>query len=78
MPAITDHVLREVNAERQAQHLKWGDEHDDTHTWNEWIDLIIKHARLAGHGEPERQQFVRVAALAVAAVEALDRTRSTQ
>lgn len=77
-------VLAEVAAERDRQDAKWGGpEHDDTLTngnWTIWIDLLDEHALKAysPDNSPEaysnaRRRFIEVAALAVAAVESLDR-----
>ncbi len=77
-------MLAEVAAERDRQDAKWGGpEHDDGHTngnWTIWIDLIDEHAGKAysPDNSPEayrnaRRRFIEVAALAVAAVESLDR-----
>ncbi len=72
-------ILTDVTHERHAQDDKWGGpEHDDTHTAKDWVSYIVEHANrvLEYTGQPaahERKQFVRVAALAIAAVEACDR-----
>ena len=77
-----------IEQERKAQDEKWGGpEHDDTHSVWDWICYIHGHARAAGsmlRGVPPadevaaslqhfRYQMVRVAALAVAAIESVDR-----
>jgi hypothetical protein len=74
--AITD-----VMAERWRQDAKWGGPgHDDHHTVAEWVQLIEDYAGwarvMAGMNSPEkaRNRLIQVAALAVAAVEAMDRT----
>jgi len=69
--------------ERARQRAKWGDEdHDDHHNAWDWIAFITKQLGRAvkpgDGGGPEdarkyRYQMVRVAALAVAAIEWIDR-----
>lgn len=77
-------VLEDIAAERRAQNAKWGGpEHDDDLTsgnWTTWIDVLVEHATKAysTDNSPEayreaRRRFVEVAAVAIAAVESLDR-----
>ena len=67
-------VYEEIAAERAAQDAKWGGPaHDDTHFASDWIGYIIDHARRAFAVGGFRRQMIRVAALAVAAVESHDR-----
>lgn len=75
-----NHVYYEVANERAAQDEKWGGPaHDDRHGTAEWVAFIARHAGLAvNDGRPEslerfRRQMIRVAALAIAAVESHDR-----
>jgi hypothetical protein len=76
-------VLGEVMAERRAQDSEWGGPaHDDAHSEDKWVALLVRHLGLAVNDGGEaadlaryRRQMVRVAALAVAAVEALDRRK---
>lgn len=66
----------EIEAERERQAEKWGgDDHDDFHEPAMWIALIAKHSGRAMNGD-FREQMIRVAALAVAAVEVCDRHRA--
>lgn len=73
-------LLAEVDAERTRQDEKWGGaEHDDSHTTAEFVQLIEDYAGWArtmsgmgSHGKA-RRRLVQVAALALAAVEVLDR-----
>ena len=74
-------VLQEVADERVRQDEKWGGpEHDDTHTAQEWVQLIEDYAGwarvMAGMGSRDkaRRRLIQVAALAVAAAESIDRT----
>lgn len=69
-------VYAEISAERSRQDLEHGGpEHDDGHTQDEWAWMIGDHTQrsLHNHGRNFRQQMVRVAALALAAVESQDR-----
>jgi hypothetical protein len=73
-------IFREVDRERSTQDALWGGpEWDDEHSEDGWIALLCRHIGLAvedGLAENEsrfRKQMVRVAALAVAALESYDR-----
>ncbi len=77
-------VYDEIREERAAQDAKWGGpEHDDRHTIWGWAHFLRRHVVRATdavdlRGSAKRivfrRQMIRAAALAVAAVEALDRT----
>lgn len=79
---LLDLVLWEVAAERERQDEKWGGPaHDDDHDYMDWRDLVEKHVARP-FNNPDlwprdegyfRRQMIRVAALAVAAVEWVDR-----
>lgn len=73
-------VLLEVAVERAHQDKKWGGpEHDDQYTALEFLQLVERYAILArvmsSRGSPgkARHRLIRVAALAIAAVESIDR-----
>jgi len=79
-------AIMAVRDERAAQDEKYGGvEHDDTHTPNDWIVLVARYATKAaaypacdGEFTKEsrvnfRKNMVRAAALAVAAIEYVDR-----
>src|SRR5690349_17719884 len=74
-----ERILSEIITERQCQDAMWGPDHDDAHSPADWAGILVRHLGLAmGDGasvDPERfrKQLVRVAAVAVAAVEAIDR-----
>jgi len=71
-------ILTEVAEERDRQDEKWGGpEHDDLHSVRDWIGYIRDHNKQALDVGEFRQQMIRVAALAVAAVESYDRNNST-
>jgi hypothetical protein len=64
-------VFQEIAAERKRQDLKWGGpEHDDTHAAHDWKMFILQQCE--GH-IPFNAAMVRVAALAVAAIESQNR-----
>lgn len=77
----TEQALTEVEKERGHQDTQWGGpEHDDTHAPRDWIAILGKHfGRLERNwDEPKaiahfRRQLIKVAAVAVAAVEWCDR-----
>lgn len=74
-PTVYDHILME----RNRQDKKWGGpQHDAQHSDNDWVAYIMKHAGKAVkwpfNQKNFRRQMIRVAALAVAAIEVIDRT----
>lgn len=73
-------IIIEVAQERNRQDMKWGGAaHDDHHTTAEFVGLIEDYAGwarvMAGMDnlEKARNRLIQVAALAVAAVESIDR-----
>lgn len=77
-------VLGEVYRERSRQDLKWGGpEHDDTHSTQDFCRWIKNYASWADQMadansmDKARRRLINVAALAVAAVESLDRKANT-
>ena len=70
-------VYDEIRQERKAQDKKWGGAaHDDVHTQFDWCEFIRHHTNRAVGGRKKddyRKQMIRVAALAVAAVQSFDR-----
>ena len=86
---MVDKVLEEIKAEREYQIEKWGTDADvKLNTPNDFVSYISHHASKWFNGgfEPYnsdvvdayRKQMIKVAALAVAAVEALDAQRVTE
>ncbi len=66
-------ILQEIGLRRGQQDKKWGGpSHDDTHSEEEWQELIL------GIIDPQiplqRYNFLDTAALAIAALESWDRT----
>jgi hypothetical protein len=51
--------------------------HDDEHTGDEWQDMIEGHSELLFHATPQeyREELVKIAGLAVSAIESFDRDR---
>lgn len=70
-------IQQEVAQERLYQDQKWGHEFDDKNTLNDWNTYLgIYAAKATALGTPsaeQRAQMVKVAAIAVAALEAFDR-----
>jgi len=70
-------VYAEIWAERVKQDAQWGGPaHDDTLNRHDWIKIIDRFRyRMIGSKTPERQRenFLQIAAVAVAAIESLDR-----
>ena len=70
-------VLQEILKERAAQDEEWGGPgHDNEHSRFDWVKYIREHGGRSVRGlakDDFRKQMIRVAALAVAAVQAYDR-----
>lgn len=67
-------VVKEILDERDRQDALWGGPtHDDGHTQNEWLSFIQLYVDKADDPALFRKELVRVAALAVAAIQAYDR-----
>lgn len=68
-------LYREVDNEREFQDRKYGGpNHDDELGIEDWVRIIVAHAeKPLDAPEQFRRQMVRVAALAIAAVEVHDR-----
>lgn len=71
---MTDQVINEVVAERRRQDEKWGGpEHDDQHLTDDFFSLIDARITYNMKISDSRKALIEIAALAVAAVESLDR-----
>ena len=81
-------IFAAVEAERARQDMRWGTDVDDQkNSPTDWVAYISHHATRWFKGgfkpypksvvDSYRDQMVRVAALAVAAIESLDRQRTT-
>ena len=73
-------AIKEVIAERERQDDKWGGaEHDDQHSTADFCRYIKNYTawadQMADMGSPDkaRRRLIQVAAMAVAAVESIDR-----
>lgn len=71
-------VLEQIAAEREKQDRQWGGaSHDDEHTRRDWLGFIKEHRDRAQRSIDKdadyRHRLIVIAALAVAAVESLDR-----
>jgi hypothetical protein len=71
-------TILEIIEERELQDKEWGGhDHDDKHDFYDWRTFIYKQLTLAsmegGQHDRQRKRLLKVAALAVAAVEAMDR-----
>lgn len=81
---LRNKVLRDIETERQAQDAKWGGpDHDDEHDTEDWCMYIRKFVKRAEYDADElgsrgRQHLIRIAALAVAAIESIDRTEAAK
>lgn len=66
-------LVFEVCEERSRQDVKWGGpDHDAQHEPADWAEFIAEMARM-GRTDKYRRRLIQVAALALAAAEALDR-----
>lgn len=74
MSRIAD-ILHDVWIERERQDIKWGGAtHDDHHSMDEWRELIRGRVdREPLSRADDRRLLIEIAALAVAAIAALDR-----
>ncbi len=81
-------VLQEIRIERNRQDHQWGGPvNDDGHRAGDWLGFIDDHLGRAKQSivnrvliteDDYRQNLIEVAALAVAAVESLDRKRKAK
>ena len=73
-------VYDDIKAERERQDKLWGGAaHDDDHTDTDWASFIGKRSdELLMRSQTDsrtRELFLHIAALAVAAIESMDRTK---
>lgn len=74
-------VYDEIRGERARQDAKWGGpDHDDRHSLDDWCDFIEERTRLLypANLDDSRATLIEVAALAVAAIESMDRRAATR
>ncbi len=72
--------IAEIQNERDAQRVKWGESADDLYTAGEWAALVSHYATRQVVGDLRgvnltklRADMVKVGALALACIESLDR-----
>jgi hypothetical protein len=69
-------IFEQIEAERKYQDGKWGDEFDKKNTLNDWVTYINIYAgqaaKMGNSKEEQRTQMLKVATLAVAALERFD------
>lgn len=74
---MTAKILCDILAERKYQDEMWGTRFDDNNTINDWVTHIVKYCGRAtvfeADPENQREAMIKVAALAVAALETFDR-----
>lgn len=74
---MTEKIQRDVSRERKKQDNEWGGpEHDDRHDRYDWIQFIehqISSVTRTDNPKKIRRRFVKIAALALAALESMDR-----
>lgn len=69
-------VLIEVNQEVARNSVRWGADHDDAHTPDEWQKLLQQRTQQIVpwySAETRRRALVELAAISIAAIESLDR-----
>jgi hypothetical protein len=71
----TNPVIAEILGERARQDAQWGGPaHDDKHLTDDWFDYIRRQMyKVEEEDSDERQAFVKIASLAVAAIKSIDR-----
>ncbi len=78
MPTVID-VVSEVMVERARQDEQWGGPvNDDKNDWYDWRGLIYRQQQfmsMEGTDHARRQRLIKIAALALAAVESMDRKK---
>lgn len=71
---IAEPLIQEISSERQRQVSKWGQ--DTNKSSHDWIAYLVKHSGKAVtypfDGLTFRKQMIRIAALAIAAIEWYD------
>ena len=69
-------VIAQVIQERKNQDRQWGGpDHDDSHNLGDWMSYFEYQFTSMGE-DNARQRLIKIAALAVAAVESIDRKES--
>lgn len=72
-----DGLFEEIREEREYQDSKWGTEFDNKNTVNDWVAYIAQYSgyaiKMGNSTVEQRRHMLKVATLAVAALEAFDR-----
>ena len=77
-------IIAEINVERTRQDKEWGGQiNDDLNTLRDWATYINYHAVINAYIHRAekfafRKSMIRVAALAIAAIESIDRKYSNE
>lgn len=67
-------ALEDVIIERRKQDSQWGGpSHDDQHPIEHWMGYLLHQLDRIRHQHKDRDALIKIAALAIAAVESLDR-----
>lgn len=70
-----EEIIESIKTERKRQNILWGDEFDSLNTVNDWCAFITRYNGLAVYAETSeewKKAMLKVAALAVAALEAFE------
>lgn len=74
---MESNIFNDILKEREYQNRKWGVSVDDKNTINDWTSFMVnylgKAIAMANSKEEQRLYLIKVAALAVAALESFDR-----
>lgn len=80
---MSPEISAEIQKEQEHGRMKWGGhshnlDHDDSISERNWHDYIENHNERARLGTPmeRRQHLIKVAGLAISAIEAYDRTNA--
>ena len=78
-------IASQIQAEQNHGRQKYGGRpdnyrHDDSHEMEHWNDFIAGHVERLDHDGPEewRQRLIKIAGLAVSAIESFDRKRNNR
>lgn len=70
-------AIHDIMVERARQDEQWGGAaHDDEHDQTDWLEFILKQVDRSGKCSTDsesRKCFVKIAALSIAGIEAMDR-----
>jgi hypothetical protein len=75
--AQQDGIFEEIRQERERQDAKWGGPaHDDEHGPSAWKDILLD--QMFNTEATHRDRLIRIAAVAIAAIESDDRISERQ